>query len=268
MKKTVKFTLGICLAMLACVLLLAACDGNNSTMGGVGDTTNGDVTLDVETEAVIESQGELHTHIFGEWEITRNSSCNKEGEKKRFCVCGESQTELISMTEHIYGDWLIIQQPTYTLVGQKCATCTSCGYKIYEDIPTKQPQKVKLEKENFENYFDISHSVVYDEYNGGKIFNYGTIDVTLVCGQSVMGDIENVAVTLAVYPRGGRWDDTNFTDEEREINLSIPAKTGVASSIKHMGFATTQPLSAGDVREPDNVDIVIISVTGTITIYP
>ena len=135
-------------------------------------------------------------------------------------------------------------------------------------INKKTPQIISLTTDNFWEYFSGTYEYVYNEYFGGKILNFGTIDVTLVCAQKIPGDIANVTISLALYPRGGRWDVTNFEDDDRLVNIAIPTKTGVGTGSKHMGFSTTQALSSNDVRQPDTIDVVIVSVTGTITTYP
>ena len=181
------------------------------------------------TKEIEETTKEQHTHTFGEWITTKEPSYTEEGISERYCACGEKQITAIAK---------------------------------------KTPQVITLTAENFWDYFNGTYEYVYDEYYGGKVFNYGTIDVVIVCVQAVNGDLENVTVQLALYPRGGRWDVTNFEEDDRLVDIVIPVTTGTGTGSTHMGFSTTQSLSSSDVRKPDTIDIEIVSVTGTITIYP
>ena len=185
--------------------------------------------VDDTTEEIEETTKEQHTHTFGEWITTKEPSYTEEGVSERYCPCGEKQITAIAK---------------------------------------KTPQVITLTTENFWDYFNGTYEYVYDEYSSGKIFNYGTIDVAIVCVQAVNGDLENVTVKLALYPRGGRWDVTNFEEDDRLVDIIIPVTTGAGTGSKHMGFATTQSLSSSDVKKPDTIDIEIVSVTGTITVYP
>ena len=79
MKKAIKFALLVSLMLLACMMMLVACD-------------NEDITQPSDNE------DDAHVHSFGEWEITNNPTCFAEGEKTRFCSCGETQTGAIPAT--------------------------------------------------------------------------------------------------------------------------------------------------------------------------
>ena len=41
-----------------------------------------------------------HTHEYGEWKTTKVATCIQEGEEKRTCECGESETRTVNKTEH------------------------------------------------------------------------------------------------------------------------------------------------------------------------
>lgn len=188
-----------------------------------------------------------------------------------FTACnGLSEQQVSDKTDphvHTFGDWAITSEPTYTNQGLKSRYC-SCGEVQTEAIPKKTPVNVILTADNFFDYFNVTYSYYYNEYTNGKVFNYGTIDATLVCVQAVRGDLSNVTVTLDLYPRGGQWDLTNYEEGDRSAVILISAVTGSGTVLKHMGFATTKTLSSSDVREPDTIDMVITSVTGSITLYP
>ena len=60
--------------------------------------------------------GDGHTHAFGEWEITKNPACTDDGEKVRYCTCGETQKAIIPATKH-----------NVVISEAKAPTCASTG---------------------------------------------------------------------------------------------------------------------------------------------
>ncbi|MCL2488619.1 MAG: dockerin type I repeat-containing protein [Oscillospiraceae bacterium] len=49
----------------------------------------------------------LHSHTFGEWEITKEATCTQPGEKTRACTsCDETETEAIEPLGHDWGEWI------------------------------------------------------------------------------------------------------------------------------------------------------------------
>ena len=42
----------------------------------------------------------VHSHSFGEWEITTEPTCTEEGQKTCYCDCGETQCEAVPMLGH------------------------------------------------------------------------------------------------------------------------------------------------------------------------
>ena len=76
-----------------------------------------------------EKEPGCENHTFGDWVITKNSTCVAEGSKKRTCtVCGVEEVETIPATGvHTYGEWQVTKQATCTADGTKTKTCTGCG---------------------------------------------------------------------------------------------------------------------------------------------
>ena len=56
------------------------------------------VILIVATLCLAACNQNTHTHTFGEWETRKSPTCNTEGERARYCSCGEKQTEIIYAT--------------------------------------------------------------------------------------------------------------------------------------------------------------------------
>ena len=105
-----KFLLILCL-LLALTCLFVACDEG-------GDQTPED--------------GE-HTHVFGDWSVTKEATCAAKGEQTRTCSCGESETQEIPMTAHTFGAWQEVTAPTCAN-GKQERTC-ACGEVETGDIP-------------------------------------------------------------------------------------------------------------------------------------
>ena len=59
---------------------------------------------------------EEHIHSFGEWSVTKNPTCTQDGEKTRYCSCGEMQRDVIPAVGH-----------TEEIIPAKNATCTENG---------------------------------------------------------------------------------------------------------------------------------------------
>ena len=106
-----------------------------------------------------------HTHAFGKWEIIKNVSCEENGERVRYCGCGEKQEEIIpashtevvekaveatcqskGLTEGRYcsvcGEVLAVQTVTnfadHKYDNDKDANCNVCG-KL-RDVSCKHPR--------------------------------------------------------------------------------------------------------------------------------
>ncbi len=85
--------------MLVFVCLLASCGGGNDNQGNDGENPP------------------VHTHLFGEWEVTKSPTCTEDGIRSRYCSCGEKQTEEVYATGHT----VVIDSPI-------APTCTESGY--------------------------------------------------------------------------------------------------------------------------------------------
>lgn len=65
-----------------------------------------------------------HTHSYGEWFVEANPTCDENGERVRYCDCGESQKSNIPAIGHNYIDD----------VCQNCGEDAPCRHKNYETI--------------------------------------------------------------------------------------------------------------------------------------
>ena len=98
MKKTMRSALLVSLVLLACTLMLVAC--NN----GIEQNPIPNGTIDHETNRVTdnttESETELHIHSFGEWTTVKEATCKDKGIEARICACGETETQNIDTVAH------------------------------------------------------------------------------------------------------------------------------------------------------------------------
>ena len=106
-----------------CVLLIALCllTGCEST-----SVDNSNIT---ETESVISTtempSTQVHTHSYTDV-ITTEATCEEDGVKTFTCECGDSYTEPISATGHIFENYIYNEDATYLAEGTETATCI-CG---------------------------------------------------------------------------------------------------------------------------------------------
>jgi len=61
-----------------------------------------------------------HSHVFGEWTVTKEATCTEPGEQTRSCDCGYSETQVIPATGHNYVN----------------GVCANCGAVQTPDKPT------------------------------------------------------------------------------------------------------------------------------------
>ncbi len=85
-----------------------------------------------------------HTHVFGEWQSTKDATCATQGEEMRACSCGEQEVRFTALLPHFAGEWVVEKEPTIKLPtvedpderepGLKCQFCERCGAKLDEEI--------------------------------------------------------------------------------------------------------------------------------------
>ena len=85
-----------------------------------------------------------HTHLFGEWQVTREATCSVMGIETRLCSCGEQETKNVALLPHFAGAWVVEKEPTIKLPtpedpterepGIKAQFCEHCGAKLDEEL--------------------------------------------------------------------------------------------------------------------------------------
>ena len=79
---------------------------------------------------------DAHTHVFGDWEVTKAATCTEDGSQTRTCSdCGAVKTEAIPATGHSFGEWNITEAPTCTADGSQTRNCYDCEAIETEAIP-------------------------------------------------------------------------------------------------------------------------------------
>ena len=103
--------------ILVVSLLLVGC-GNT-------DTTDNAQGAEEQQAQQTQKQEETHTHAYAE-SITTEATCETDGLKTFTCECGDSYTEVITATGHIYENYVLNNDATYLADGTETATCV-CG---------------------------------------------------------------------------------------------------------------------------------------------
>ena len=155
------FVILFAVVAFTCLALgLAACSGGNSPSGGAHShdmehysaveatcTESGNIEYwycegcgkyfsDAEgnyevTDITVAAKG----HIWGEWEVTKQATCEETGSQTRTCsVCNETETEEIPLAEHSYGEWQVTEKATCTEDGEQKRTCKVCGHEETETL--------------------------------------------------------------------------------------------------------------------------------------
>ena len=103
----------LCVIVLALSLVcaLASCGGNEDSSGN-----------------------SAHTHNYGEWETTKSATCTEEGVQERSCACGEKETQVLSIVDHVEGEWIIEREPTKAEDGAIYTECTMCKKIMSKEI--------------------------------------------------------------------------------------------------------------------------------------
>lgn len=103
-------------ALLALGLCLFVCGCNVYILGGDSQTESG------------------HEHVWGEWEITLEATCTKDGEKFRTCTLDSSHVERETIFSHGHDLLIDVQDCTCTQDGYYSESCKNCDYSVYEKI--------------------------------------------------------------------------------------------------------------------------------------
>ena len=161
----------IMLVALALTLTLVSCGGQSQS------TTT--------TTKQIIPEPPAHTHNYAEWDIVKKPNCTENGEKVRYCSCGEKQSEVVIAWGHTESDWIVDFEATTTTEGSKHTQCTSCGITIKSETIDKLPKPASEGLAFALNSDGLSYSVtgigtctdtdivIPSEYNGLPVASIG-----------------------------------------------------------------------------------------------
>lgn len=130
MKKKLLLT---AIATMMVATLLTGCGNTAQTDIDSTETVENDVSKTNSQET-----DKPHEHNYVE-AITKEATCTEAGEKTFTCECGDSYTEEITATGHVFNEYVYNEDATYTLDGTETATCV-CGET---DKRTKEGSKLE-----------------------------------------------------------------------------------------------------------------------------
>lgn len=86
----------------ALCFLLVGCANNkpNPPIPTGSGTKSGATDAPQSTEKPADSDSPTHTHAYGDWEVVTHATCRTEGQMKRTCSCGKTETSTIKKTDH------------------------------------------------------------------------------------------------------------------------------------------------------------------------
>ena len=124
MSKRLKWLSLFVLVLVMIGLILASC-GGSETESTTGTNDN-------------EESSDTHEHVWGEWNITREPTCEKKGYRNRTCSeCEKIEREELEPTGHVFGEWETVTENTCTDAGEKKRVCTVCEFCETEEIEAK-----------------------------------------------------------------------------------------------------------------------------------
>ena len=118
---------------------------------------------------------EVHTHDFGEWSTTVRVTCTEDGEKVRYCSCGEKQTEVVASSGHTPGEAQEEDrvEASYNVAGsyKMVVRCTTCYEKLSETSHTIPALKHVPSNSVMENNVDAT------------CYSEGSYDMVVYCSK-------------------------------------------------------------------------------------
>ncbi|MBP3401788.1 MAG: leucine-rich repeat protein [Clostridia bacterium] len=110
--------------VLSFTLALSSCGGTRPDENG-GDTDE-------------------HSHVFGEWGITKEPTCHEDGILARSCECGETESKMIPRAEHEWGERVLVKEPTCMEDGETELACINCDKIVVVSDPPRLSHELVL----------------------------------------------------------------------------------------------------------------------------
>jgi len=109
-------------AVTLSMCLMTGCGASSNNVPEAPATTP-EATAEAETTP--ESTEAPHEHTYTE-EVTAEATCEADGETLYTCDCGDTYTEPIAATGHVFENYASNNDATYTADGTETATCSNC----------------------------------------------------------------------------------------------------------------------------------------------
>lgn len=105
--------------IILCMLCFVACIKQEDTVNTDNTTSQESDKREDDTTESSEyfTDDSTHSHVFGDWQVIKASSCIEAGEKIRTCECGQSEREDLPLKDHTE----VVDSPA------KAPTCTETG---------------------------------------------------------------------------------------------------------------------------------------------
>jgi len=121
------------LGILLSVMLISVCVGCGSESTSteqteVAQTATAEESTPEQTAEPIETPKETeepHSHSYAE-EITTATTCEADGLKTFTCECGDTYTEVVPATGHVFENYVSNNDATYLADGTETAKCNTC----------------------------------------------------------------------------------------------------------------------------------------------
>lgn len=132
-----------------------------------------------------------------------DATCKKEGmtDTIKCHVCGTilEEAQTIPIKDHTYGDWVVVQEPTYTSPGRKIRVCSFCYYRESESVEVLDANKhleeiaslIVLPKETDHN-LDLPTKIE------DVTISWQSSNENLISSKGILGEVpsQNTTVTL------------------------------------------------------------------------
>lgn len=149
----------------------------------------------------------LDAHSFGDWQIDEPPTCTEAGEESQTCaVCGYKAIDPVEPTghawgpllsdksshwrecsscsmkgpasDHSFGEWTTVLDPTVDEPGSEERCCSECGYHEQREIPAVEPSNpfadvIKDSTPHYDHILWLAHEGIsegWDAGNGGRVF--------------------------------------------------------------------------------------------------
>ena len=113
------------LVLVLSMSVFVGCGSNADNVSDNAEITTEAPTTTAEPTATPESTEAPHEHAYTET-IATEASCETDGEATYTCECGDSYTEPITATGHVFESYTSNNDATYTADGTETAKCNNC----------------------------------------------------------------------------------------------------------------------------------------------